>query len=39
MTCVGELSINEWNGQKKYQIIVDKYDILCYNRPSKKDLF
>ena len=39
MDCVGELSINEWNGQKKLQIVVDKMEIKCYNRPCKDDLF
>lgn len=39
MECVGELGINEWNGKKTYQIIIDKYEISCYNRPSKDDLF
>ena len=39
MDCVGELSVNEWNGQKKLQIIVDKMEIKCYNRPCKDDLF
>lgn len=39
MECVGELGINEWNGKKTYQLIVDKYEISCYNRPSKDDLF
>ena len=39
MDCVGELSINEWNGQKKFQIVVDKMEIKCYNRPCKDDLF
>lgn len=39
MECVGELGINEWNGKKTYQIIVDKMEISCYNRPSKDDLF
>ena len=38
MDCVGELSINEWNGKKNYQIVVDKYEISCYNTPSKDDL-
>lgn len=39
MDCVGELNVNEWNGQKKLQIIVDKYEIRCYNKPCKDDLF
>lgn len=39
MDCVGELSVNEWNGQKKLQIIIDKYELKCYNRPCKDDLF
>lgn len=39
MDCVGELSVNEWNGQKKLQIIVDKYELRCYNKPCKDDLF
>lgn len=39
MDCVGELNINEWNGKKTYQIIIDKYEISCYNRPCKDDLF
>ena len=39
MDCVGELSVNEWNGQKKFQIVVDKMEIKCYNRPCKDDLF
>lgn len=39
MDCVGELSVNEWNGQKKLQIIVDKMEIKCYNKPCKDDLF
>ena len=39
MDCVGELSINEWNGQKKLQIVVDKMEIKCYNKPCKDDLF
>ena len=39
MDCVGELSINEWNGQKKWQIVVDKIEIRCYNKPCKDDLF
>ena len=39
MDCVGELSINEWNGQKKWQIVVDKMEIKCYNKPCKDDLF
>lgn len=39
MECVGELGINEWNGKKTYQIIIDKYEISCYNRPCKDDLF
>ena len=39
MNCVGELSINEWNGQKKLQIVVDKMEIKCYNKPCKEDLF
>lgn len=39
MDCVGELSINEWNGQKKLQIVVDKMEIRCYNKPCKDDLF
>ena len=39
MDCVGELSINEWNGQKKLQIVIDKMEIKCYNRPCKDDLF
>ena len=39
MDCVGELSINEWNGQKKLQIVIDKMEIKCYNKPCKDDLF
>ena len=39
MDCVGELSVNEWNGQKKWQIVVDKMEIKCYNKPCKDDLF
>ena len=39
MDCVGELSVNEWNGQKKFQIVVDKMEIKCYNKPCKDDLF
>ena len=39
MDCVGELSVNEWNGQKKLQIVVDKMEIKCYNKPCKDDLF
>lgn len=39
MDCVGELSINEWNGKKKLQIVVDKMEIKCYNKPCKDDLF
>ena len=39
MDCVGELSVNEWNGQKKWQIVVDKMEIRCYNKPCKDDLF
>lgn len=39
MDCVGELSINEWNGQKKLQIIVDTMEISCYNKKSKEDIF
>ena len=39
MECIGELGINEWNGKKTLQIILDKYEILCYNKPSKDDLF
>lgn len=39
MDCIGELNVNEWNGQKKLQIIIDKYEIKCYNKPCKDDLF
>ena len=39
MECIGELGINEWNGKKTFQIIVDKFEISCYNKPSKDDLF
>ena len=39
MDCVGELSINEWNGQKKLQIIIDNFSISCYNKKSKGDIF
>ena len=39
MDCVGELSINEWNGQKKLQIVIDNFSVKCYNRPCKDDLF
>lgn len=39
MDCIGELSINEWNGQKKLQIVIDKFDISCYNKKSKEDIF
>lgn len=39
MECVGELGINEWNGKKTYQIIIDKHEISCYNRPCKNNLF
>lgn len=39
MDCIGELTVNEWNGKKTLQIIVDKFEISCYNRPSKADLF
>lgn len=39
MSCIGELSINEWKGQKYPQIIVDSYEIKCYNKPSKSDIF
>ena len=39
MDCVGELSVNEWNGQKKLQIVIDKMEIKCYNKPCKDDLF
>ena len=39
MDCVGELSVNEWNSQKKWQIVVDKMEIRCYNKPCKDDLF
>lgn len=39
MDCVGELTINEWNGQKKLQICVDKFEIKRYNKPCKDDLF
>lgn len=39
MDCIGELSVNEWNGQKKWQIIIDKMEIRCYNKPCKDDLF
>lgn len=39
MDCIGELSVNEWSGQKKWQIVVDKMEIKCYNKPCKDDLF
>ncbi len=39
MDCIGKLSINEWNGQKKLQIVVDNFSVKCYNRPCKDDLF
>ena len=39
MNCIGELSINEWNGQKKLQIVIDKFDISYYNKKSKEDIF
>lgn len=39
MDCIGELSINEWNGQKKLQITVDNFSVTCYNKPCKDDLF
>ena len=39
LECVGELGINEWNGNKKLQVIIDKYEIMCYNKKSKKDIF
>lgn len=28
---VGRCSINEYNGEKSYQMILDNYDFLCYN--------
>lgn len=39
MDCVGELSINEWNGQKKLQIVIDNFSVRCYNKKSKEDIF
>ena len=39
MDCVGELSVNEWNGQKKFQIVVDNFSVSCYNKKSKEDIF
>ena len=39
LECVGELGINEWNGNKKLQVIIDKYEVICYNKKSKKDIF
>ena len=39
LECVGELGINEWNGNKKLQVIIDKYEIMCYNKKTKKDIF
>lgn len=39
MDCVGELSINEWNGQKKLQIVVDNFSVKCYNKKSKEGIF
>ena len=39
MDCVGELSVNEWNGQKKLQIVIDNFSVRCYNKKSKEDIF
>lgn len=39
MDCVGELNINEWNGQKKLQIVVDNFSVRRYNKKSKEDIF
>ena len=39
MECVGELNINKWNDKKILQIIVDKFEVSCYNKTSKDDLF
>ena len=37
---VGTLGINEWNGRKYSQIIVDKMEIVCYNKEkSINDIF
>lgn len=39
LECVGELSVNEWNGKKQLQIIIDKYEISEYQSRSKNSLF
>lgn len=36
---IGQLNINEYKGKKTFQIIVDKYEVSCYNRPTINDLF
>lgn len=39
MELIGELTINEWNGNKKMTINVDNYEISEYNKPNKSDIF
>lgn len=39
MNIIGELSINEWNGRKTNQIIINKYEIHEQKEISFEDLF
>ena len=39
MDCVGELNVNEWNGQKKWQIIVYTFETKNYTNKKLGDIF
>lgn len=39
LNIIGQLVINEYKDKKNYQIIIDKYEVTCYNKPTINDLF
>ena len=40
ISVIGKLGINEWNGNKKKQVIIDKIEVEVYNKEKTwEDLF
>lgn len=35
---IGQLIVNEYKGRKTLQIVVDKYEVSCYNKSTVEDL-